>query len=152
MLKPSHQELQFASDLLKSFVKIDTSNPPGNELELAELISWHCSSEGFTPIIVGPDPNRPNLVARLAAEESNRTHRPLILSCHMDTVPADPSRWTHPPFSAHEENGFIWGRGTIDMKGFAAMAFSAISLLKRHHVPYQSRCHFRGSCGRGSRN
>lgn len=134
ILKPSHSELRSASDLLRSLVQIDTSNPPGNELKAVDLLAWHCSSVGFTPEIVGPDPNRPNLVVKLEADAKNRVHRPLVLSCHLDTVPADPERWTHPPFSAHEEDGYIWGRGAIDMKGFAAMAFTAISLLGRNHL------------------
>ncbi len=134
IIKPSHSELRSASDLLKSLIRIDTSNPPGNELEAVDLLAWHCSSEGFTPEIVGPDPNRPNLIAKLDAEDRNRSQRPLVLSCHLDTVPANPEHWTHPPFSAHEEDGYIWGRGTIDMKGFAAMAFTAINLLKRSHL------------------
>ncbi len=117
-------------------MQINSVNPPGNELAAVELLAWHASNEGFTPAIEGPDPNRPNLICRLPAEEANRRHRPLILNCHLDTVPVDdPDRWQHGPFSGHEENGYIWGRGTIDMKGFAAMAFTAISLLKRRHFP-----------------
>ncbi len=126
--------MRSASDLLKSLIRIDTSNPPGNEIEAIDLLAWHCSGEGFTPDIVGPDPKRPNLVVKLEADAAKCIHRPLVLSCHLDTVPADPARWTHPPFSAHEEDGYIWGRGAIDMKGFAAMAFTAISLLKRSHL------------------
>lgn len=59
---------------------------------------------------------------------------PLLLSCHLDTVPADPSRWTRPPFSGEEADGFLWGRGAIDMKGFAAMAFTVFRRLKRQGI------------------
>jgi len=135
IVRPSPDDLQTATDLLKSLIQVDTSNPPGNVRELIDLLTWQCTREGLTPTVVGPDQDHPNLVTRLAANPSYRKARPLILSCHLDTVPADPERWTHPPFSAHEENGYIWGRGAIDMKGFAAMAFTVLRLIKRSRIP-----------------
>lgn len=135
IVQPTLAELEASELFLKSLLRIDSSNPPGYEREIVEQLRWECTSEGFEPIVVGARQNRPNLVTRLAADPANRKGPPLVLSCHLDTVPADESRWTHPPFSGHEEGGYIWGRGAIDMKGFAAMAFAVLLLLKKRKLP-----------------
>jgi len=134
LITPTPDDLAAAEDLLKALLRIDTSNPPGREREAIDFLRWQCVSDGFGPEIVG-NPERPNLVFKLEAAPENRKGPPLILSCHVDTVPADPSRWTHPPFSGHQANGYIWGRGALDMKGFAAMAFTVMRLLRRHRLP-----------------
>tara|TARA_R110000850_G_scaffold141460_3_gene263310 strand:- start:1434 stop:2843 length:1410 start_codon:yes stop_codon:yes gene_type:complete len=126
--------LNAATDLLQSLIQIDTSNPPGNERPAMELVATRCREMGLEPTLVGSHPERPNLVARWAANEGSRTGRPLILSCHLDVVPADPSRWKHPPFSGHNDGANIWGRGAIDMKGFAAMGLAAIAQLRHENV------------------
>ena len=130
----SAAEKESACDLLKSLLRIDTTNPPGNEEEAIARVADYCQQIGLEANIVSADPKRPNLVARWSAEESNRSGRPLILSCHLDVVPADPERWTHSPFSAHDDGEYIWGRGAIDMKGFAAMALATIAKLKSENV------------------
>jgi len=119
-----------ANELLKSLLQIDTTNPPGNEAAAIERVAEYCRGMGLEPTIVSADPERPNLVARWSADPAIRSGRPIILSCHLDVVPADPQRWTHPPFSAHDDGTYIWGRGAIDMKGFAAMALTTIAKLK----------------------
>ena len=133
---PDENDLSKASELLKSLIRIDTSNPPGNEVDAVDFLVWELQSGGITPEVVGLRKDRPNLVARLAADPADRVAPPLVLSCHLDVVPAgDPGNWKYPPFSGDEAEGCIWGRGAIDMKGFAVMALMAILLLKKHHVP-----------------
>ncbi|HQW28116.1 MAG TPA: M20/M25/M40 family metallo-hydrolase [Verrucomicrobiales bacterium] len=128
-------ELQKASAFLQQLIQFDTSNPPGDEASAIAFIAERCRSLGLEPEIVGAYEERPNLVARLAADPAKRTGRPLILSCHIDVVPADPARWTHPPFSGHDDGTCIWGRGAIDMKGFATMALTALGKLISERVP-----------------
>lgn len=128
-------ELRKASVFLQDLIRIDTSNPPGDEAIAIEFIAEHLRSLGLKPEIVGAYEERPNLVARLAADPARVTGRPLILSCHVDVVPADPARWTHPPFSGHDDGTCIWGRGAIDMKGFATMALTALGKLISEKVP-----------------
>ncbi|MCB1063228.1 MAG: M20/M25/M40 family metallo-hydrolase [Verrucomicrobiae bacterium] len=132
MFALSDSEFEEAKNSLRELLLIDTSNPPGDERPAAELIARWLREEGLNPELVGADPERPNLVCRLAADPTNRSARPLVLSSHLDVVPADASRWTHPPFGGVEADGCLWGRGAIDMKGFAIMALSALLSAKRH--------------------
>lgn len=122
MLQLSPEQRNSATELLKALLRIDTSNPPGNVAPAMALLQERFESKGISPVLVGENPEQINLVAKLEVTPENRKHRPLILSCHLDVVPADASRWTHPPFSGHDDGTCIWGRGAIDMKGFAAMA------------------------------
>lgn len=121
-----------ATDCLRQLLRIDTTNPPGNERAAAELIARWLRDEGLAPELAGADPERPNLACRIPADPEKRKHRPLVFSCHLDVVPADPDRWTHPPFEGVEADGCLWGRGAIDMKGFAAMALSVCRLIHRN--------------------
>lgn len=120
-----------ATTLLTDLLRCDTSNPPGNEGPAAEIVANHLRGLELEPLTVGPSPLRPNIVARWSAESHHRRAQPLILSCHLDVVPADPAQWTHPPFSGHHDGTYLWGRGAIDMKGFAAMGLMALSRLRR---------------------
>lgn len=131
----SDAEFAEAVDCLKQLLRIDTTNPPGNERPAAELIARWLRDDGLSPELVGASPERPNLVCRLPADPARRKARPLVLSCHLDVVPADPARWPHPPFDAVEADGCLWGRGAIDMKGFAVMALMMIRLAKRRALP-----------------
>ncbi len=128
-------ELGSATQLLQELLRINTSNPPGNEREATELVARHCRSIGLKPEVVGSHAARPNLVARWGADPTNQTERPLVLSCHLDVVPANPDRWTHPPFSGHHDGECIWGRGAIDMKGFAAMGLATLTRLVKENPP-----------------
>lgn len=123
-------ELDAATGLMQDLIRIDTTNPPGNEAAAIALLEARCRAIGLATTIVGEHPERPNLVAKLAADPANKTGRPLVLSCHVDCVPADPERWTHSPWSGHLDGTHVWGRGAIDMKGFAAMAFAVVAKLK----------------------
>lgn len=123
-------ELEGANTLLQDLLRIDTSNPPGGEKEATDLVAKHCRSLGLSPEICGSATERPNLVARWNADPASRKHCPLVLSCHLDVVPAVANRWSHDPFSGHNDGESIWGRGAIDMKGFAVMALAALARLR----------------------
>jgi acetylornithine deacetylase/succinyl-diaminopimelate desuccinylase-like protein len=136
LCNPGHADFQKATELLQSLIQIDTSNPPGNEGRVIDLLVWELQSAGITPEVIGASQDRPNLVAKLAAAPENRSAPPLVLSCHVDVVPvANPEAWKYPPFSGELAEGCIWGRGAIDMKGFAVMALTAIIMLQRRKVP-----------------
>jgi len=139
-------ELEEADTLLQELLRIDTSNPPGGEKEATDRVARFCRDLGLSPEICGADPERPNLVARWNADPSHRKHRPLVLSCHLDVVPAAAEQWTHDPFSGHHDGTFIWGRGAIDMKGFAVMALAALARLRQENLPLTRDVIFAAVC------
>lgn len=112
----------------KALLRIDTTNPPGNERPAAELIASVLAREGIEHRIYESKPGRASLVARLRGTGKKG---PLLLNGHLDVVPADPASWTHPPFEAVEADGCIWGRGAIDMKNMVAMGLMMLVLAKR---------------------
>ena len=114
---------------LQALVRIDTSNPPGNERPAAEYIREVFENEGIEGKILESAPGRANIVARLKSETGEGG--PLLLMSHLDVVPADPSEWTHHPFGGEIADGFIWGRGTLDMKGLTAVEMVVMLELKR---------------------
>ncbi|MEM9016715.1 MAG: M20/M25/M40 family metallo-hydrolase [Verrucomicrobiota bacterium] len=127
-------ELESATQLLETLLRIDTTNPPGNERKATEAVASVCRSIGLEPILAGDSEARPNLAARWSAAPENRKHRPLVLSCHLDVVPANPSSWAHHPFSGHNDGTYLWGRGAIDMKGFAVMALATLMRLRKEDL------------------
>jgi acetylornithine deacetylase/succinyl-diaminopimelate desuccinylase-like protein len=112
--------------LLRDLLRIDTSNPPGAEQPAAEVCAAHLRGSGLEPQLLAALPARPNVIARLRGEGGEP---PLMLSAHLDVVPADADRWTHPPFGGEVHDGWIWGRGAVDMKHMAAMSLVAVRLL-----------------------
>ena len=116
----------------QAVLRIDTRNPPGNEHVVAEYVKGVLEKEGIAAQIVGSDPNRPNLVARL---KGNGKKRPLLIIGHSDTVTTDETKWTHPPLSATREGGYVYGRGTIDDKDNLTASLMTMLLLKRLNVP-----------------
>ncbi|NMB76595.1 MAG: M20/M25/M40 family metallo-hydrolase [Myxococcales bacterium] len=116
---------------LKALLAIDTSNPPGNELAAARYLDGVLRAEGFTPALVETAPGRGNIVARLSGDGSER---PLLLLSHLDVVPADPARWELPPFGAQEKDGYLYGRGAVDMKHMTAMSLAVLIDLRRRGV------------------
>lgn len=113
---------------LQGLLQIDTTNPPGNELAAAEFLAQILEAEGFEPAILESAPGRGNLVARLKGDGSER---PLLLYCHTDVVPVEPERWAYPPFGGEVHDGYIYGRGAVDMKGIVIMQLMTMLLLKR---------------------
>jgi acetylornithine deacetylase/succinyl-diaminopimelate desuccinylase-like protein len=116
----------------QAVLRIDTRNPPGNEHVVAEYVKDVLEKEGIPAQILGSDPNRPNLVARL---KGNGRKRPLLIIGHSDTVTTDEAKWTHPPLSATRDGGYVYGRGTIDDKDNLTASLMTMLLLKRLNVP-----------------
>jgi acetylornithine deacetylase/succinyl-diaminopimelate desuccinylase-like protein len=111
-----------AISLLQRLIRFDTVNPPGNERPAQEFLAGLLGDVGFETTLVGAEPDRPNLVARLrGAEEGPR----LALLSHVDTVLATPEEWTHDPWSGELADGCVWGRGALDMKSQTACEVAA---------------------------
>src|SRR6478672_8290474 len=117
----------------QAIVKMDTTDPPGGEKPVVDYLRQVLEAEGIpTQTFVLKDPNRPNLVARI---KGNGSKRPLLLMGHTDTVNVDPKKWSHPPFSADRDGGFIYGRGTVDDKDNVIGTLMTMLLLKRLNTP-----------------
>ena len=117
---------QEARELLGELLRFNTVNPPGNERPAQEYLAKLLSEAGFECELLGAEPQRPNLVARLRGAEPGPT---LCYLGHVDTVLADAQEWTHGPFSGELHDGCIWGRGALDMKSqVAAEIAAAVSL------------------------
>jgi acetylornithine deacetylase/succinyl-diaminopimelate desuccinylase-like protein len=124
-----------AQTTLQDYLRINTTNPPGNELLAARFLKGILDREGIEAQILDTTelgPNRANLYARL---RGNRTKRAIALVHHMDVVPATPSSWSVDPFSGAVKDGYIWGRGAIDMKGTGIAQLMAMIALRRSGVP-----------------
>lgn len=118
--------------LLQELIRIDTTNPPGNELAVALHLKRLLDVDGIENHILDVSQGRANLYARIKGDGSRR---PLILLSHTDVVMAESTRWTIPPFSGQLRDGFIYGRGAIDMKSTVAVHVTLLRLLKRLNVP-----------------
>ncbi|MGH2534342.1 MAG: M20/M25/M40 family metallo-hydrolase [Thermomicrobiales bacterium] len=120
------------TDHLQALLRFDTTNPPGNESIAADYLAATLHREGIESRIVESTPGRGNLVARLRAD--NPSARPLLLMGHTDVVGVERDQWTHDPFSGDLDDGFLWGRGALDMKGQVAAELVTVLLLKRGGV------------------
>lgn len=121
------------AELLQKLIRFDTTNPPGNEAACISYINDLLTEAGFDTAIFAKDPDRPNLVTRL---KGNGNAQPLLLYGHADVVTTAFQEWTHPPFAAKDMDGYIWGRGALDMKGGLAMMLSAAMRAKvEKHAP-----------------
>jgi acetylornithine deacetylase/succinyl-diaminopimelate desuccinylase-like protein len=108
--------------LLQRLIQFDTTNPPGNESACISFINELLVAAGIETKIVSRSPERPNLIARLTGRGDKP---PLLLYGHVDVVTTANQQWTHPPFSGALVDGFVWGRGALDMKGGVAMMLAA---------------------------
>jgi acetylornithine deacetylase/succinyl-diaminopimelate desuccinylase-like protein len=117
-----------ATGLLQELLRFDTVNPPGNERPVQEHLMSLLGAVGFECELLGAEPDRPNLVARLRGESPGPT---LCYLGHVDTVLADAEEWTHGPWSGDVHDGFIWGRGALDMKSQVAAEIAAAASLAR---------------------
>lgn len=117
-----------AVGLLSELLRLDTSNPPGNELPAQELLAGQLADAGFACELLAEDPRRPSLVARLPGEAPGPT---LCLLGHADTVPADPREWSFDPWAGDVVDGFVRGRGAQDMKDQVAAEVAAAASLAR---------------------
>jgi len=122
-----------ATELLRELLRIDTSNPPGNETPAAELLAGYLERNGVSCELVAREPARANLVARLAGSGEGPS---VMLLGHTDVVPADASEWRRPPFGGElDEEGYVWGRGALDMKNEVATRAVAMAALARSGEP-----------------
>ena len=121
-----------ATALLSQYLRINTTNPPGNEIAAARWLAAVLRRDGIEARIFEPAAGKANLYARLSGDGSAR---PLILLNHMDVVLASPEYWTVDPFSGLIKDGYVWGRGALDMKGEAIAQLMTMVILKRAHVP-----------------
>jgi acetylornithine deacetylase/succinyl-diaminopimelate desuccinylase-like protein len=117
--------------LLQALVRFDTTNPPGNELPAAQFVAEELRAAGYEPLVLESAAGRGNVIARL---EGDGSERPLLLFGHLDVVPAEPEHWTHPPFEGVIADGFLWGRGALDMKNIVATQLATMLAFKRAGV------------------
>ena len=100
-----------AAARLGAMLRFDTTNPPGNELPLVEWLAESVRGEGLDAEVIESAASRGNLAVRM---KGSGKERPLLFLSHLDVVPAEPARWTHPPFEGTIADGHVWGRGAID--------------------------------------
>lgn len=115
----------------QTLVRFDTSDPPGKERPATEYLKKVLEAEGIEVQLFAVNQDRPNLVARL---RGNGKKRPLLIMGHTDTVNVDPKKWSHPPYGAVREGGYIYGRGTLDDKDNVTAALMSMLLLKRSGI------------------
>jgi acetylornithine deacetylase/succinyl-diaminopimelate desuccinylase-like protein len=131
-----------AVSLLSRYIQIDTTNPPGNEIKAAQFFKEILDREGIEARIIESAPGRGNIYARLPGNGSKKA---VVLLNHMDVVPAEAKLWKEPPFSGAVKDGFVWGRGALDMKGPAIIELLAMLALKRQKITLKGDLIFLGT-------
>src|SRR5579859_8040498 len=119
---------QETTEVLSRLVRFNTVNPPGGERPAMEYLADYLQRAGFDTELLGATDQRPNLIADLPGRADGPT---LCYLGHVDTVLADPSEWTHDPWSGDLADGFLWGRGALDMKSQVAAEAVAGAELAR---------------------
>ena len=125
----AHQETM---TMLVGFIKVDTSNPPGNETKGANYLKAYLDREGIDSKIYELEPGRGNLVARL---KGNGKKKPLLLMGHIDVVGVEREKWTVDPFGGVIKDGYLYGRGAADDKGMTAVCLEVLLMLHRQKIP-----------------
>jgi acetylornithine deacetylase/succinyl-diaminopimelate desuccinylase-like protein len=125
LLKEVEEEV---TNLLSELIQIDTTNPPGNETKASKYLAKNLEKDGFKCELFESAPGRGSVVTRL---EGTGKKPSLLLLSHLDVVAANPKEWSVPPFSGKVKDGFVWGRGALDMKGMTAIEVMVLKLLKR---------------------
>ena len=114
-------------EILQKLIRFDTTNPPGNEVECIRYLNGLLTEAGLQTTLLAKTPSRPNLIVRLPG----RGEAPgLVLQGHVDVVTTANQTWRHPPFSGEIIDGYLWGRGALDMKGGVTMMLTAV--LRAH--------------------
>jgi len=116
---------------LQALIRCDTSNPPGNERPAAEYVEATLAKEGVETRLLEKMPSRTNVVSRLRGSGDKP---PLLLMSHLDVVPAIVDDWSHAPFEADVADGYVWGRGAVDMKNTTAIQMVAMSVIARSGI------------------
>ena len=126
---------QEALSLLSRYLRIDTTNPPGNEIRTAQFFKAIFDREGIESRIFESAPGRGNIYARLRGDGSKKA---VVLLSHMDVVPVDRRHWSVDPFAAVIKDDYLWGRGALDVKGLGIVELMAMLALKREGVPLKA--------------
>ncbi len=121
-----------ALEHLRALIRLDTSNPPGNELAAARYLKDALDLEAIGSEIYVSTGQRASLIARLRGSGKKK---PLLLMCHTDVVPVERERWSVDPFAAVVKDGYVYGRGAGDDKGMCAAELEVLSLLRRANAP-----------------
>jgi acetylornithine deacetylase/succinyl-diaminopimelate desuccinylase-like protein len=129
MKLPWEQVREQALDNLRALIRLDTSNPPGNERIAADYLAAQLERHGLKTVVRESVPTRANLVTRIAGRDPAKPA--LLLSSHTDVVPVEPSGWSRAPFGAEIAEGCVWGRGALDMKSKCAMDLAVMTALQR---------------------
>jgi acetylornithine deacetylase/succinyl-diaminopimelate desuccinylase-like protein len=119
------------TSLLSDLIRINTTNPPGNETEATKYLAGTLEKEGFKCELFESASGRGSIITRLKGTGEKPS---LLLLSHLDVVAANPKEWSVDPFEGVVKNGFVWGRGALDMKSMAAMEVMVLRLLKRNKV------------------
>jgi acetylornithine deacetylase/succinyl-diaminopimelate desuccinylase-like protein len=128
LLKEVEEEV---TNFLSKLIRINTTNPPGNETIAAKYLAEHLSRDGFKCELFESAPERGSLITRLKGTGEKPS---LLLLSHLDVVTADAKEWSVDPFGGVVKDGFVWGRGALDMKGMTAIEVMVMKLLKRNGV------------------
>jgi acetylornithine deacetylase/succinyl-diaminopimelate desuccinylase-like protein len=118
--------------VLQDLIRIDTTNPPGNEGPAVQMMQRLIEEAGIETTILSKDPDRPNLIARV---KGRGEAPPLLMQGHIDVVTTADQVWDHDPFGAEIIDGFLWGRGTLDMKGAVVMMTHAFVQMASAATP-----------------
>jgi acetylornithine deacetylase/succinyl-diaminopimelate desuccinylase-like protein len=132
MSKPASPIYERPAEILQNLIRFDTTNPPGNERPCIEYIDVLLKEAGIKTNFVARSPGRPNLIARLKGAGQAA---PLLLYGHVDVVTTAGQKWTYPPFEGRIVDGFVWGRGALDMKGGVAMLLAAFLKASAEKIP-----------------
>jgi acetylornithine deacetylase/succinyl-diaminopimelate desuccinylase-like protein len=133
-----------AAALLSEYIRVDTSNPPGNEAAAARFWAAKFGEAGLEAKVFESEPGRGSVLVRLPGKGRGR---PVVLLNHLDVVPADAKRWKHPPFDGVIEGGYVHGRGAIDCKGIGVVEAMAMLVLKRSGLQLSRDVLFLGTAG-----
>jgi acetylornithine deacetylase/succinyl-diaminopimelate desuccinylase-like protein len=115
----------------QAILKLDSTDPPGKEDHVVAYLKDVLEKEGIPTQTFAKEAHRPNLVARI---KGTGKQRPLLIMAHTDTVNVDPKKWTHPPFGAVRDGGYVYGRGTVDDKDNVVSSLMVMLMLKRLNV------------------
>jgi acetylornithine deacetylase/succinyl-diaminopimelate desuccinylase-like protein len=137
---PRYQDM--AVDLMQQYLRINTSNPPGNEIQAARFLKKVFDQYGIENEIFEYKPGRANIIARI---KGNGSKRPIILLSHTDVVTAEPASWEVDPFAGVIKNDSIYGRGALDMKGEGLLHLMTMILIKREGPPLSRDVIFLGT-------
>ena len=130
---PALSQVNDTAKLLAELIRINTSNPPGNEAQMAAFLKTKFEPLGFQiDIVATPDPHKAHFIARLKGDGSRK---PILLAAHADVVGVEREKWSVDPFAGVIKDGYVIGRGAIDFKGGLAVFAQAVMLLAKNKIP-----------------